>query len=144
MKSVRRGFAIIKFISRFEGNAADFSAWLVAKGTVLVPISSVPDDSRLIGVPDIVTPGPPAEIMVLPIANSVGLGVKTWPPTVYTPGVLVLAAIATLSMLAILVPIFNIPDGSRIIGVPEIVAPGPPADMVVPSIVNAIGFGVKS
>ena len=41
-------------------------------------------------------------------------------------------------------PTSNTPDASKLIGVPEIVTPGPPAEMVVPSIENAVGFAVKT
>lgn len=55
---------------------------------VLLPMSKTPDASKLIGVPEIVTPGPPAEILVPSIENAVGFAVKTSPATVNTdPGV---------------------------------------------------------
>ena len=41
-----------------------------------------------------------------------------------------------------LVPIIKLPEGPKLIGVPEIVTPRPPTDTVVPAIENAIGFGV--
>ena len=43
-----------------------------------------------------------------------------------------------------LLPTSKTPDASKLIGVPEIVTPGPPAEMVVPSIENALGFAVKT
>ena len=36
------------------------------------------------------------------------------------------------------------PDACKLTGVPEIVTPGPPAEMVVPSIEKATGFAVKT
>ena len=58
---------------------------------VLLPMSKTPDACKLIGVPDIVTPGPPAEMVVPSIEKSVGFAVKTCPATVNTdnegPGV---------------------------------------------------------
>ena len=53
---------------------------------VLPPISKIPEGPNLIGVPSTVIPGPPAEMVVPPIAKAVGLGVKTFPPTVSAVG----------------------------------------------------------
>ena len=52
--------------------------------TVLLPTSNTPDASKLIGVPEIVTPGPPSEIVVPSIKNAVGFAVKTCPATINT------------------------------------------------------------
>ena len=43
-----------------------------------------------------------------------------------------------------LLPTSKRPDAPKLIGVPEIVKPGPPAEMAVPSIENAVGFAVKT
>ena len=45
--------------------------------------------------------------------------------------------------VTVLLPTSNTPDASKLIGVPKTVTPGPPAEMVVPSIENAVGFAVK-
>ena len=57
---------------------------MLAMLTILVPIFRIPDVSMRIGVPAIVTPGPPAEIVVPATGNAIQLGVKTWPPALYT------------------------------------------------------------
>lgn len=49
--------------------------------TVLEPMTNTPDGPRLIGVPEIVTPFPPGNIVVPAIEKAVGLAVKVWPPT---------------------------------------------------------------
>ena len=46
--------------------------------------------------------------------------------------------------LMVLFPMSKIPSASKRTGVPEIVTPGPPAEMVVPSIEKAVGFAVKT
>ena len=105
---------------------------------VLFPTTKLPDGPKLTGVPEIVTPGPPAEMVVPPIEKAVGFGVKTCPPTV--KGV----ADAPEDNTVVLLPITRDPDGPKLTGVPEIVTPGPPADNVVPAIEKAVGFGVKT
>ena len=52
--------------------------------TAEVPISRTPLLSRLMGVPEMVTPLPPAVIVCPSMENAEGLAVKTWPPTVKT------------------------------------------------------------
>ena len=47
-----------------------------AKGMVLVPMTKDPDGPSETGVPDIVTPGPPAERVVPATTKAVGLAVK--------------------------------------------------------------------
>ena len=49
---------------------------LVPRGTVLVPMSKDPDGPNETGVPDIVTPGPPAERVVPATTRAVGFAVK--------------------------------------------------------------------
>ena len=93
-----------------------------------------PDGPKLTGVPAIITPGPPAEIVIPAIGNAVGFGVKTWSPTVKA---------VEYSFVA-LVPTIKLPEGPKLTGVPEIVTPTPPADTLVPAIENAIGFSVKT
>ena len=44
----------------------------------------------------------------------------------------------------VLAPMIKLPPGSKLMDVPEIVNPRPPAKMVVPSIDNAIGFAVNT
>lgn len=105
---------------------------------ILVPITKLPDFSKLTGVPEIVTPGPPAEIFVPATKKAVGLAVKVWPPTVKTDGE------ASLDSILVLVPMTKFPEGPKLTNVPEIVTPGPPADSVVPAIANAAVLGVKT
>ena len=112
--------------------------------TILVPIFRIPDVSRRTGVPAIVTPGPPAEIVVPAIGNAIQLGVKTWPPTLYAASCKSSSRIAVLLILTRLVPIFRIPELSNWIAVPAIVTPRPPAEIVVPSIENPAGCGLNT
>ena len=102
---------------------------------VLLPISRIPEAPKLTIVPSMVTPGPPAEIVVPSIEKAVGLGVKVSPPTVYT-----LLGCSKILLL----PISKIPDVSKLTRVPSILTPEPPAEMMVPSIENAVGLGVKT
>ena len=103
----------------------------------LVPIIKLPEGPKLTGVPEIVTPRPPADTVVPAIENAIGLGVKTWPPTVKIGGE------APLGRIVVLVPMTRLPEGLKLTDVPNIVAPGPPAERVVPAIENAIRCGVK-
>ena len=68
---------------------------------LLVPITNTPPDSKLTGVPEIVTPGPPADIVVLSIENAVGFAVKTWPSTVRISAGIIIA----VAKDSVLVPI---------------------------------------
>ena len=86
---------------------------MLAMLTILVPIFRIPDASRRIGVPAIVTPGPPAEIMVLVMGNAIQLGVKTWPPTLYAVSCKWSSRFAVLLILIMLVPTFRIPELSN-------------------------------
>ena len=52
-------------------------------GIVLDPTTKVPEGWRLMTVPPTVTAGPPAEMVVPAMENAAGLGVNTWPATVY-------------------------------------------------------------
>ena len=108
---------------------------------MLLPISRIPEDPRLTTVPSIVTPGPPADMVVPSSGKAVGLGVKTWFPTVYTFGV---GEAASRPREMVLLPIFRRPEGPKLTIVPSTVAPGPPAEIVVPSMENAVGLGVKT
>lgn len=96
-------------------------------------MTKLPDGPKLTGVPAIVTPGPPSEIVVCAIGNAVGFGVKTWFPTVKAVG----------DSSVILVPIIRLPDCPKLTVVPEIVIPGPPAEIVVPATEKAVGFAVN-
>ena len=77
------------------------------------PISNNPEAPKLIGVPEMVTPGPPAVRVVPAIEKTVG------------------------DRFIVLLPIFRIP------AVPEMVIPGLPGERVVPAIVKADGFAVS-
>ena len=101
---------------------------------VLLPISRIPEAPKLTTVPSMVTPGPPAEIVVPSIEKAVGLGVNISPPTVYT-----LSGFSKILLL----PISNNPEVSKLTRVPSMLTPEPPAEIMMPSIENAVGFGVK-
>ena len=101
---------------------------------LLLPISRIPEVPKLMTVPSMVTPGPPAEIVVPSIEKDVGLGVKVSPPTVYT-----LLDGTTILLL----PMSRIPELSKLTRVPSMLTPKPPAEMMVPSIEKAVGLGVK-
>ena len=94
-------------------------------------MTNFPPGSRSIEVPLIFSPGPPAVRVVPSIEKAVGLGVKVWPAMVYTDRGIVL------------LPITSSPSGWRRMGIPEMVTPGPPAVMVVPSMEKAVGLGAK-
>lgn len=49
---------------------------------LLLPMSRIPEVSKLTRVPSMLTPEPPAEMMVPSIEKAVGLAVKISPPTV--------------------------------------------------------------
>ena len=108
---------------------------------MLLPISRIPEDPNLTIVPSMVTPGPPAEMIVPSIGKAPGLGVKIWFPTVYAVGV---GEAASRPRMMVLLPILKRPEGPKLTIVPSIVAPGPPAEIVVPSIENTVGLGVKT
>ena len=101
----------------------------------LLPMSRTPEGFKLTRVPLIVTSGPPAEIVVQSIEKAVGLGVETSPPTVYT-------LLGDGRM--VLLPVFRVPEVPNLTTVPSMATPGPPADMVVPSIEKDFGLGLKT
>ncbi|KAK3170359.1 hypothetical protein OEA41_009746 [Lepraria neglecta] len=106
---------------------------------MLLPMSRVSEVSNLTILPSMVTPGPPANMVVPSIEKDFGLGLKTSFPTVKTVGE---AGLAESNI--VLLPMSKIPDIPKLTTVPSIVTPGPPAEMGVPSIENAVGFGVKT
>ena len=52
------------------------------RGIVLLPITNSPSGCSSMGVPEIVTPRPPAVIVVPSTEKAVGLGVNVWPAMV--------------------------------------------------------------
>lgn len=52
------------------------------RGIVVFPITNSPSCCNRTGVPEIVTPGPPAVMVVSLIEKAVGLGVNVWPAMV--------------------------------------------------------------
>lgn len=50
---------------------------------------------------------------------------------------------AALDSTVVLVPMTKLPEAPKLTNVPKRVAPGPPADIVLPAIEKAVGFGVK-
>ena len=103
---------------------------------VLLPIISLPDGPRLIEVPSIVNPAPPAESVVPSIEKAEGLAVNVWLPTVKMGG-------AICGSIAVLLPMTSIPEWPRLMTVPDAMIPVPPAEMEVPSMAKADGFAVK-
>ena len=142
--SVPSRFLTIGLSSPPEGGLEVFRGCLGVEVSVLTLVPRSPDIPKLIGVPGFVIPAPPAEIVVPVTANVVGLGENTSVPIVSVASQECPVVLARLAMLAILVPIFRIPDASRRIGVPAIVTPGLSAEIVVPAIGNAIQLGVKT
>ena len=61
-----------------------------------------------------------------------------------TSGCLTDAAGIGLGIVKVLLPMANTPEGPRLTIVPSTVTPGSPAEMVVPAIGKAEGFGVIS
>ena len=116
-------------------------AGLGASEIVPLQLLRIPEDPKLTIVPSMVTPGPPAEIVMPSTGKAVGLGLKTWFPTVYAVGV---GKAASRPREMVLLPILKRPEGPKLTIVPSTVAPGPPADIVVPSMENAVGLGVKT
>lgn len=70
------------------------------------------------GVPDVMTPGPPAEMLVPAIEKSVGLAVNDWPPTTKTDGVDARGMVLDLTIR---------PEGPKNATVPDMVTAGPPS-----------------
>ena len=101
-----------------------------AKVGILPPVPWFPLLPKFVGVTDTVIIEPVSEKVVLVTADAVRLGVNISVLAIASRGWPVVLAI--LAMLATLVPSFRIPDASRRIGVPAIVTPGPPAEIVVP------------
>ena len=107
---------------------------------VLLPMTKLPEACKSTDVPAIMTPGPPAVIVVPSIEIAVGLGVKTSLPTVNTVGKARLVGITA----KVLLPMTKLPEACKSTDVPAIMTPGPPAVIVVPSIEIAVGLGVKT
>lgn len=100
---------------------------------VLSAICNKPEVPKLMGVLEMVMPGPPAVRVVPAIEKAVGLGVKIWLAIVRAVG----------ERFIVLLPIFRIPEVSRLMLVPEMVIPGLPGETVVPAILKPEGFAVK-
>lgn len=101
-----------------------------------MPISKTPFDSKLTGVPLIVTPGPPAVIVVPSIEKAVGFAVKTCPSTVKISA----GVIAAEPIISVLLPTTTkplaAPAGASEMGVPETVMI-PPGVRVWPSMIKS-------
>ena len=106
----------------------------------LVPIRKVPDGSKLIGVPETFTPGSPANSVVQSTANAEGFAVKVCQPTTKTEELG--NGVESLS-ITVLLPITKLPEGPRLVGVPDNVIRVPPGDIVVPSIGNPEGSALN-
>ena len=83
---------------------------------MLPPISSNSEVPKLIRVPEMVIPGPPAVRVVPAIEKAVGSGVKVWPATVRAVG----------DRCTVLLPMSSIPEAPRLMRVPAILIPGLP------------------
>ena len=103
------------------------------RSIVLPPISNNPPVPKLIGLPEIVIPGPPAVRVVPAIEKAVGFGVNVWLAIVRAVG----------DRLIVLLPMFRIPEGFRLMLVPEMVMPGLPGERVVLAILKPEGFAMK-
>ena len=98
-----------------------------------MPMTNIPPGSKLTGVPEIVTPGPPADIVVPSMENAVGFAVKTCPSTVrMSAGVII--AVANDSVLVPITTLLPLPLYE--IGVPETVMT-PPGVSVCPSMMKS-------
>ena len=100
---------------------------------VLSPISNNPPVPKLMRVPAMVTPGPPAVRVVPAIEKAVGLGVNVWLAIVRAVGD---RFIVPLSMV-------RIPEVPRLMSVPEMVRAGLPGEKVVSAMLKPEGFAVK-
>ena len=88
------------------------------------------------GVPEMVMPGPLAWRVVPAMARPLETGVRIWPPTVMT--------MAGGDGMEIVLPSIKMAEGKRLIGVPDIVMPGPPGDSTVPATAKPVGLAVKT
>ena len=106
------------------------------KGTVLVPMTST-SEPTLIGTPLTVIAGVPS-LKVVPATATcqTPLIVYVWPSVVKIE-------CAGSFKGAIIMPLMRDFGGFDEVDVPIIVIPGPPADTVVPTIANPVGFTVK-
>ena len=102
-------------------------------------MARIPSEASEIGVPEIVTPLPPAVIIWPSIekAEAAAAAVKVWPATVKTEGVGKLRLTVELPMIAT-------PEGAREMGVPAIVMAGPPGIRVDPATIKAVGLAVMA
>lgn len=113
----------------------------VANRMSLLPTRKDPDASRLIGAPEIVRPVPPAS-NVLPFNES-----SEALPMYVCPSIVNVdrggAFVGGGDNVTVLLPTINLPEGPRLIGVPEMVIPAPPMESVVESMLNAEGLAVN-
>ena len=100
---------------------------------VLPPISNNPEVPKLMRVPEMVMPGPPAVRVVAAIEKAVGSGIKVWPATVRAVG----------DRFTVLLPMSSIPEAPKLMRVPAMVIPGLPGERVVPATLKPEGFAVK-
>lgn len=105
------------------------------RGTTLVPTTR-PDAPKEIGIPEIVIPEPP-EDMVVPASDSMeGLDGGLPSTSAGTEGIL------GLGIATVLAPITR-PDGPRDTGVFETVIAGAPRERIVPATEKAVGLAVS-
>ena len=106
-------------------------------------MTSTPEGASETGVPEMITPDPPAVSVVPSMENADGLAVKVWPAMVKISPALGEELAPAGGRVMLDDPMTRTPDGASDTGVPEIATPEPPAVSVVPSMENADGFGVK-
>ena len=92
-------------------------------------------------VPDTVTAGPPADMVVPAMEKAKGFGVNVWPGTVN--GEIGGNAGDGVGSEIIVPSIASAPDGPRLMILPVTVTAGPPAEIVVPAVEKAEGLWVK-
>lgn len=103
-----------------------------------VPISTVaPPASRLTAVPETTTLDA-ATFSVTPSTTTKEECAWTSKPLIFTP-----AETGDVKSGVVLEPMTRLPDGPRLTIVPSMVAAGPSAEIVVPAMENAEGFGVN-
>lgn len=88
-----------------------------------------------------VMPAPPASNVLPSTERAEALPVNVWPPIVNVDREGVLTG--DWGNISVLLPIIKLPNGPSVMGVPEMVIPGPPAESVVESMLNADGLAVN-
>lgn len=72
---------LLPLVVRFDTEVA-LARWDIGRAIVVFPMTNTPSCGSDIGVPETVTPGPPAVMVVPSMGKAVGFGVNVWPATV--------------------------------------------------------------